>query len=57
LKESKENEELKPLYEGVIKNLKMGTKDVEVAGKDNEVGVFLNPQFPAVKVGHILEVL
>ena len=57
LKDSKENQELKPLYSGTIKNLKIGRNDVNVAGKDNETGVFLSPQFPEIKVGYILEIL
>ncbi|MFH1407582.1 MAG: translation initiation factor IF-2 [Patescibacteria group bacterium] len=56
-KEVKEDGELKPLYSGSIKNLKIGRNEVNVAGKDNETGVFLFPQFPAIKVGFILEIL
>jgi len=57
LKKSRENQELKPLYLGVIKSLKIGKNDVNVAGRENEAGVFLVPQFPEIKVGFIVEVL
>ncbi|MFH1566334.1 MAG: translation initiation factor IF-2 [bacterium] len=56
-KKSKDDLEMKPLYVGVIKSLRIGKNEVNVAGKDNEAGVFLNPPFPEVKVGYVVEVL
>jgi len=46
-----------PLCNGAIKSLKIGKDEVSVAGKDNEAGVLLSPQFPEIKVGNVLEVV
>ncbi len=36
------------LYKGSIKKLKKGKDDIDIAGKDNECGVLLNPQFESI---------
>lgn len=46
-----------PMYLGSIKKLKKGKDDIDVAGKDNECGVLLKPQFEGVAEELYLEVL
>ena len=46
-----------PLYYGSIKKLKKGKDDIDVAGKDNECGVLLKPQFNGIAEELYLEVL
>ncbi|OGC57491.1 hypothetical protein A3H26_01340 [candidate division WWE3 bacterium RIFCSPLOWO2_12_FULL_36_10] len=44
-----------PLYTGVIKKLKRGKDDIEVAGKDTECGILLKPVFEEIKEGFYIE--
>jgi translation initiation factor IF-2 len=46
-----------PLYYASIKKLKKGKDDVDVAGKDNECGVLLKPQYENISADMYLEVL
>ncbi len=46
-----------PLYTGSIKKLKTQKDDITIAGKDNECGVLLKPQFDGIDKGQYLEVL
>lgn len=46
-----------PLFYGSVKKLKKGKDDIDVAGKDNECGVLLKPQFDGIAVDMYLEVL
>lgn len=45
-----------PEYIGKIKKLKQGKDDVDVSGKNNEVGVLLKPQFENIEKGQFLEI-
>ena len=45
-----------PLYRGSIKKLKKGKDDIDVAGKDNECGVLLKPQFDNISEDMYIEV-
>jgi len=45
------------LFYGSIKKLKKGKDDIDVAGKDNECGVLLKPQFDGIAEEMYLEVL
>ena len=46
-----------PLFYGSIKKLKKGKDDIDVAGKDNECGVLLKPQFEEIAADMYFEVL
>jgi translation initiation factor IF-2 len=46
-----------PLFYGSIKKLKKGKDDIDVAGKDNECGVLLKPQYEEIAEEMYLEVL
>ena len=46
-----------PLFYASIKKLKKGKNDIDVAGKDNECGVLLKPQFEEISEDMYLEVL
>ena len=46
-----------PIFYGSIKKLKKGKDDIDVAGKDNECGVLLKPQFEEISADMYLEVL
>ncbi len=46
-----------PIFYGSIKKLKKGKDDIDVAGKDNECGVLLKPQFEEISEDMYLEVL
>ncbi len=46
-----------PLHFGSVKKLKKGKDDIGVAGKDNECGVLLKPQFVEIAEDMYLEVL
>lgn len=46
-----------PLFHGSIKKLKKGKDDIDVAGKDNECGVLLKPQYEEIAEEMYLEVL
>lgn len=45
-----------PEYIGKIKKLKQGKDNVDISGKNNEVGVLLKPQFENIEKGHFLEI-
>lgn len=44
-----------PLYRGLIKNLKKGKDDIQVAGKDTECGVLFKPEFEGISKGQWIE--
>jgi len=46
-----------PLFYGSVKKLKKGKDDIDIAGKDNECGVLLKPQFEEIASDMYLEVL
>lgn len=46
-----------PLFTSRIKKLKIGKDDADVAGKNNECGVLLNPQYDEIKKGLYFEVI
>jgi translation initiation factor IF-2 len=46
-----------PLFYSSVKKLKKGKDDIDVAGKDNECGVLLKPQFEGISADMYLEVL
>lgn len=46
-----------PIFYGSVKKLKKGKDDIDVAGKDNECGVLLKPQFEEIAADMYLEVL
>lgn len=46
-----------PLYIGKIKKIKKGKDEIEVAGKDNECGLLLKPQFKDIKADMWVEAI
>jgi len=46
-----------PLFYASIKKLKKGKDEIDVAGKDNECGVLLKPQYESISPDMYLEVL
>jgi translation initiation factor IF-2 len=46
-----------PLFHSSVKKLKKGKNDIDVAGKDNECGVLLKPQYEEISEDMYLEVL
>ena len=50
-------EEDEPLHRAKIKSLKKGKDEIDIAGKDNECGILLKPQFKDIKVDMWIEAI
>jgi len=49
-------DEDKPLFVGIIKNLKKGKDEVNLVGRDNDCGILFKPDFEEIKEGMWVEV-
>ncbi len=50
-------EDDEPLYRGRVKNVNVGTEEVDSIGKGKECGIMLKPQFEEIKPGMFIEVV